>query len=51
MGKPDMHDLGKHRCPECTVITKFLAMGPYRALCENCGALIKNEELKIEKEK
>ncbi len=40
--------MGKHKCPECKVVTEFREMGPYRALCGDCGALVKNEELKKE---
>lgn len=44
----DMHDLGKHKCPECGVFVEFQAMGPYRVQCPHCDSVIKNEELEKE---
>lgn len=34
-----------NKCPECNTTAEFTAVGPYRSMCENCGAVVKNEEL------
>lgn len=43
----DYDYLGADECPECRIVTEFEAMGPYRARCTNCEAIVKTEELEI----
>jgi hypothetical protein len=40
---------GYFLCPECEISSPFEEMGPYRACCNNCKSVVKNEELKKEK--
>jgi hypothetical protein len=37
---------GYFLCPECRVFSTFQEMGTYRAYCNNCKSVVKNEELK-----
>lgn len=38
------------KCPECGVFAKFKKVGPYRASCGNCEAVVKNTELLVKRE-
>jgi hypothetical protein len=40
----------KYKCTECLKVTTFTPIGPYRSQCDECGALLKNEELKESKD-
>jgi ribosomal protein L37AE/L43A len=35
-------------CPECSSTRGYSRVGKYRSQCQNCNALLKNEEINLE---
>jgi hypothetical protein len=43
-GRDTQGTQGALPCPECRQRAGWEPMGPYRSLCQGCGALVKNDE-------
>lgn len=48
MSEPEWHEARPVPCPECESTKGYSRVGKYRAQCQNCNALLKNEEVNLD---